>query len=155
MAIVNLSRRGFLGSSALAAGGLLLGFSLPIRTRADAAMADSTELTAFLRIAPDGRVTFFDPFVEMGQGTYTSIPQIVAEELDADLARFTVEQAPPGDAYRVMSGGRRFTGGSPRGAVARRRSRASARTRGRGERSRRHDGNRTTSEDETVVQPPG
>jgi isoquinoline 1-oxidoreductase beta subunit len=113
MAIVNLSRRGFLGSSALAAGGLLLGFTLPVRTRADAATAEPAELTAFLRIAPDGGITFFDPFVEMGQGTYTSIPQIVAEELDADLTSFTVEQAPPGDAYKVMFGGtRRFTGGS-------------------------------------------
>ncbi len=111
MTVVNLSRRGFLGTSALAAGGLLLGVGLPSMARAET--AQPTRVTAFLRIAPDGSITFFNPFVEMGQGTYTSIPQILAEELDADLARFTVEQAPPGDAYKVMFGGSmRFTGGS-------------------------------------------
>ncbi len=112
MTVVNLSRRDFLGTSAIAAGGLLLGVSLPSEARA-AGAAPPTQVTAFLWIAPDGSVTFYNPFVEMGQGTYTSIPQIVAEELDADLARFTVEQAPPGDAYKVMFGGTmRFTGGS-------------------------------------------
>jgi isoquinoline 1-oxidoreductase subunit beta len=111
MTVVNLSRRGFLGSSALAAGGLLLGVGLPSMARA--ATAQPARVTAFLRIAPDGSITFFNPFVEMGQGTYTSIPQILAEELDADLARFTVEQAPPGDAYKVLFGGTmRITGGS-------------------------------------------
>ncbi len=111
MTVVNLSRRGFLGSSALAAGGLLLGVGLPSMARA--ATAQPAQVTAFLRIAPDGSITFFNPFVEMGQGTYTSIPQILAEELDADLARFTVEQAPPGDAYKVLFGGTmRITGGS-------------------------------------------
>jgi isoquinoline 1-oxidoreductase subunit beta len=111
MTIVNLSRRAFLGSSAIAAGGLVLGVGLPLVARAGA--AQPAQVTAFLRIAPDGRITFYNPFIEMGQGTYTSIPQIVAEELDADLAAFTVEQAPPGDAYKVLFGGKmRITGGS-------------------------------------------
>ncbi len=111
MTIVNLSRRAFLGSSAIAAGGLVLGVSLPLVARAGG--AQPAQVTAFLRIAPDGRITFYNPFIEMGQGTYTSIPQIVAEELDADLAAFTVEQAPPGDAYKVLFGGKmRITGGS-------------------------------------------
>jgi isoquinoline 1-oxidoreductase beta subunit len=111
MNIVNLSRRALLGSSAIAAGGLVLGVGLPLVARAGG--AQPAQLTAFLRIAPDGGITFYNPFVEMGQGTYTSIPQIVAEELDADLAVFTVEQAPPGDAYKVLFGGtRRITGGS-------------------------------------------
>lgn len=112
--IQNLSRRRFLGTSAALTGGLVLGFKLPLETRvANAASAESTTLNAFLSITPDNTIHFLSPFIEMGQGTYTSLPTIVAEELDAPLENFHIEQAPPGEDYRVMFGGtQRFTGGS-------------------------------------------
>lgn len=119
MTIHQPSRRAFLKVSATAAGGALFAFTLPAPLRAQNATgsgraADAIEVTAFLRIEPDGRIVFLNPFIEMGQGTYTAIPQIVAEELDAPLSAFTVEQAPHGDAYKVMNFGEpiRFTGGS-------------------------------------------
>ena len=112
------TRRTFLKVTATAAGGALFAFSLPTPVRALATgPADTAALPqvgAFLRIDPDNTITFLNPFIEMGQGTYTAIPQIVAEELGADLAQFRVEQAPHGDAYKVMNMGApmRFTGGS-------------------------------------------
>jgi isoquinoline 1-oxidoreductase beta subunit len=113
-AMTNLSRRGFIAASGTAAGGLALGFALPLDNRlARATGAGGGRLNAFITIAPDGSITFYSPFIEMGQGTYTSLPQIVAEELDAPMAAMRVEQAPHGDDYKIMFGGtQRFTGGS-------------------------------------------
>lgn len=114
-AALNLSRRGTLG--AMAAGGLLLALGIPARpARAQegpAVMAHATKVAAYLAIRPDGSITLQNPFAEGGQGIHTAIAQIVAEELDADLARFTVEVAPPGPDYLLLMGGHaRFTGGS-------------------------------------------
>jgi len=112
--MINLSRRHFMVATGAAAGGLALGFALPLENRiARAAGEAAGRLNAFLTIAQDGSVTFYSPFIEMGQGTYTSLPQIVAEELDAPMAAMRVEQAPHGDQYKIMFGGtQRFTGGS-------------------------------------------
>lgn len=113
-----LSRRVFLKVSATAAGGALFSFSLPARgqnaTGSGQAAETAPQVTAFLRIDPDGGIVFLNPFIEMGQGTYTAIPQIVAEELDAPLTAFKVEQAPHGDPFKVLDFGMpiRFTGGS-------------------------------------------
>ncbi|ARE40751.1 Isoquinoline 1-oxidoreductase beta subunit [Rhodovulum sp. P5] len=119
MTDTQLSRRLFLKVTATAAGGALFAFNLSgaraqNATGSGTAMEDAPQVTAFLRIDPDGGIVFLNPFIEMGQGTYTSIPQIVAEELDAPLEAFRVEQAPPGDAYKVFNFGAplRFTGGS-------------------------------------------
>ena len=87
------SRRRFLGMSA--AAGFMLGFSVPMRTARAAASAATFAPNAFIRIDPRGEVTLIMPQVEMGQGTYTSISMILAEELDADWARVKVEHAPP------------------------------------------------------------
>ncbi len=86
-----LSRRTLLKAGA--AGTLVLGFHLPLARAA----TGTFEPNAFIRIAGDGAVTLVMPQVEMGQGTYTSISQILAEELDADWSRVTVEHAPPSD----------------------------------------------------------
>src|SRR5207253_1358208 len=57
-------------------------------------------LNAYVRIEPSGRITFVMPKVEMGQGTYTSLPMLIAEELEVDLDAVTVEAAPPApDVY--------------------------------------------------------
>lgn len=104
---VNLSRRGlFVGTT-----GLALGIALPARGQGRAPRA-TVPVNAFLRIAPDGAIHLQNPFVEGGQGIDTAIAQIVAEELDAPPERFLVTCAPPGEAFRVMQGGMRFTGGS-------------------------------------------
>lgn len=109
---ISMSRRRFLGSSAASAGVFLLGMHLPLGRFASAADGEG-EINAFIGIAADGTVTIQNPYIEMGQGTYTSIPMLIAEELDIDMDSIRVEQAPPAADYRLLFGGkRRFTGGS-------------------------------------------
>jgi isoquinoline 1-oxidoreductase subunit beta len=68
---------------------------------------------AFIRIGPDGQVTLIVPQVEMGQGTYTSMAMLIAEELEVDLSDVHVEHAPPDDQlYGNPLVGVQFTGGS-------------------------------------------
>ncbi|MGJ4949332.1 molybdopterin cofactor-binding domain-containing protein [Bradyrhizobium sp. HKCCYLS20291] len=107
---INLSRRGFLGTSV---GALVLAAGLPgaAAFAKDEAVKPGTRVPAFLEIRPDGSVLLRSPFVEGGQGIATAMAQIVGEELDVDPALFTVECAPPGSDYLVING-LRFTGGS-------------------------------------------
>ncbi|MET0675871.1 MAG: xanthine dehydrogenase family protein molybdopterin-binding subunit [Bradyrhizobium sp.] len=84
------------------ASGVLLAFHLPVRAANEPVQPpDVTEgrfaPNAFIRIEADGRTTLVMPQVEMGQGVYTSIAMILAEELDADMARVVLEHAPPDD----------------------------------------------------------
>jgi isoquinoline 1-oxidoreductase beta subunit len=84
------------------AAGFLLAFHLPVRAVNEPVQppADTTGKfapNAFIRIDVDGNTTLVMPQVEMGQGVYTSIPMILAEELDADFARVTLQHAPPSD----------------------------------------------------------
>ncbi|MGO4716633.1 molybdopterin cofactor-binding domain-containing protein [Bradyrhizobium sp. 2TAF24] len=93
-----LSRRNFLGVSAMAGGGLLLGVSLPFAGgESAAATSDAFEPNAFIRIGGDGQIVLTMPYVEMGQGTYTSIPMLIAEELEVGLNQVRLEHAPPND----------------------------------------------------------
>jgi len=100
------SRRDFLRISALAGGGLLIGFRW-----ADAATAGAGEATAFrpnawVRIEGDGRIVLVVGKTEMGQGVRTALAKVVAEELDVDLAAVELEQASPGPEYdRLGTGG--------------------------------------------------
>src|SRR5580658_5110446 len=80
----NLSRRGFLEMSGATA--FVLGFFVPQRA-IRAAERGVFAPNAFIRVNPQGEVTLIMPQVEMGQGTYTSISMILAEELDADWSR--------------------------------------------------------------------
>jgi isoquinoline 1-oxidoreductase subunit beta len=87
-----LSRRSFVQAGAAAGGGLLLGVNLPVGpTHAQTAFTPN----AFVRIGNDGRIVLIMPYVEMGQGTYTAIPMLIAEELEVDLEQVHVEHAPP------------------------------------------------------------
>ncbi len=95
-----VSRRGLLTGGL--AGGFLLAFRLPVRAAnetvqppdaADGRFAPN----AFIRIDATGKTTLVMPQVEMGQGVYTSISMILAEELDADFSQLTLEHAPPSD----------------------------------------------------------
>ena len=110
-----LSRRVFLRSSVAAGGGLMLGFGLP--TFVGDAMADESGSfvpNAFIRIGSDGSVTLTMPYVEMGQGTYTSIPMLIAEELEVALSQVRLEHAPPDEKRygNPLFGGVQGTGGS-------------------------------------------
>jgi isoquinoline 1-oxidoreductase beta subunit len=90
-----LSRRMFLQAGAALGGGLLLSIHVPFASReAEAAPADRFEPNAFIRIGGDGQVVLTMPYVEMGQGTYTSIPMLIAEELEVDLKQVRLEHAP-------------------------------------------------------------
>ena len=92
----NLSRRSFLGTSAAIGGGLMLSLTLPLG-RSEAASSDSFAPNAFIRIGSDSQVVLTMPYVEMGQGTYTSIPMLIAEELDVSLKQVRLEHAPPNE----------------------------------------------------------
>jgi isoquinoline 1-oxidoreductase subunit beta len=110
-----VSRRTFLVAGAAAGGGLLLGFYLPQRIIAEAAMAGADVFgpNAFVRIRPDDSVTLVMPQVEMGQGTYTSMSMLIAEELEVDLVKVTLQAAPPDDRlYANPLIGFQVTGGS-------------------------------------------
>src|SRR5580658_11323669 len=91
-----VNRRSFLQVGASAAAGLLVGFYLPERSRLAAQAADSApaKLNAWIHIAPDDTVTFMIHKVEMGQGTVTSLSQLLAEELECDWGKFRTEFPP-------------------------------------------------------------
>ncbi|MGY2175197.1 molybdopterin cofactor-binding domain-containing protein [Pseudomonas azotoformans] len=107
-----ITRRGFLKVSAASGGGLLLSLSLPMgQVVADEAGVFAPN--AFIRIDRDGRVTFTIAQVEMGQGTYTSIPVLIAEELAVRLDQVTLEHAPADNKrYANPLLGFQVTGGS-------------------------------------------
>jgi isoquinoline 1-oxidoreductase beta subunit len=114
------NRREFLKAATLGAAGLVVGFYVPAGRRfAHAAEAPATpaapplpQTNAFLRIAPDDTVTVLLAHSEMGQGIWTSLPMLIAEELDYEVARMKVEHAPAAPAYFHTAFGAQMTGGS-------------------------------------------
>ena len=110
---LHLSRRRFLQGSAAAGAGLLIGFDLPVG-KTVAQTGGVLAPNAFVRIAPDNTVTIIAKHIEFGQGTYTGLATLLAEELDADWAQVRVESA-PADAVRynnLLFGAVQGTGGS-------------------------------------------
>ncbi len=110
-----MTRRDFLATTAAAAGGLVIGFWLPgggKRAFAGPPEAGPAALNAFLRIAPDNTVTVLLKHVEMGQGVATSLPMVIAEELDCDWSKVKSEHAPAGQEYAHTAFGMQMTGGS-------------------------------------------
>jgi isoquinoline 1-oxidoreductase beta subunit len=107
------SRRDILRGAA--ASGLVIGFRMAGFGRAAAAapVAGTFAPNAFIRIAPDNRVTVISKFTEMGQGVYTGVATVIAEELDADWAQIAIEPAPV-DVKLYMNAALRMqaTGGS-------------------------------------------
>jgi isoquinoline 1-oxidoreductase beta subunit len=114
-AFATSSRRGFLKAGAAATGGLVLGFVLPSGGRL-ARAADAKPVVyapnAFLRVAPDNTVTVIVNRLEFGQGVHTSLPMVIADELDADWAQVRAELAPAADVYKDPAFGMQITGGS-------------------------------------------
>ncbi|HJW81247.1 MAG TPA: xanthine dehydrogenase family protein molybdopterin-binding subunit [Acidiferrobacterales bacterium] len=111
---IDQERRRFLKAGAVAGGGLLIGFHLPLMSRAGEAQAAVKEFVpnAWIRIDADDTVTLRVASSEMGQGVYTAIPMLLAEELECDWARIKVEMAPADKAYTNPLIGQQLTGGS-------------------------------------------
>lgn len=103
--LTRTTRRGFLGTS----GALVIGLCLPGRGDAKATTAMPN---TWVRIGSDNRITILCARSEMGQGVYTAMPTLIAEELEVDLARVKVEMAPAGEAFINMALGGQLTGGS-------------------------------------------
>jgi isoquinoline 1-oxidoreductase subunit beta len=92
-----LTRRDVVRGGVLVGGGLLLGIDFG-SARADELVPSGARMNAFIHVAPDDRVTFTMPAVEMGQGVYTSQAMCLAEELDVDLDQVRAAHAPPDQA---------------------------------------------------------
>ena len=117
-----INRRYFLRAGAAAGGGLLIGLYLPKAARAGrdagvpqpgmAALPATFAPNAFVRIGTDEIVTVIVNKSEMGQGVYTSLPMLLAEELEADWSKIKVESAPVDAAYNHPVFGMQITGGS-------------------------------------------
>jgi isoquinoline 1-oxidoreductase subunit beta len=109
------SRRRLLQAGAAIGGGLLLSVNLPFPDGgAEAAGGDGFVPNAFIRIDRDGQIVLTMPYVEMGQGTYTSISMLIAEELEVDLEQVRLEHAPPNEKLysNPLIGGVQATGSS-------------------------------------------
>lgn len=105
------SRRDFLKTSSLATGGLLMGFALPGALQAAGAVYTPN---AWVHIADDNTITLISARSEMGQGVYTSMPMLIAEELNVDIRKIKVAFAPPNAKLygNPLLGGPQLTGGS-------------------------------------------
>ena len=110
-----MERREFLKFTVAASGGLLIGIYLPSASklaRADENVADGFMPNAFVRIGSDDRITVICNHSEMGQGVYTALPMLLAEELDADWNKVHFESAPVDPKYNHPVFGMQMTGGS-------------------------------------------
>ncbi len=98
MSVTKLNRRGFLQVGASSAAGLMLGFYLPesskLAAQAGDAAGGAAKVNAYIYISPDDTVTFMIHKVEMGQGTVTSLSQLLADELECDWGKFRTEFPP-------------------------------------------------------------
>lgn len=116
----SIGRRSFLKSTALTGGGMMLGFSwlasCQSKTEVEilAMPKEWFEINSYLKIGDNGVVTIYTPNPEFGQNVRTSMPMLVAEELDVNWKNVVVEQAP----YHPTNYGFQFTGGS-RGIMSR------------------------------------
>jgi isoquinoline 1-oxidoreductase subunit beta len=115
--MINFSRRSFIKSTALVAGGLVVAFSIPQAKRFMGVAQAAETLTlpppnAFLRIGADDSITVMLAHSEMGQGIWTTLPMLIADELDADWSKIKVEHAPAAPSYVHTAYGIQITGGS-------------------------------------------
>ena len=111
-ATAQTSRRGFLKGSAAVSGGLMVGVVLPVSGPVQAAGLLHTP-SAWVHIADDNTITLISARAEMGQGVYTSMPMLIAEELNIDIQKVKVAFAPPGKVYgNALLFGLQLTGGS-------------------------------------------
>jgi isoquinoline 1-oxidoreductase beta subunit len=115
MSEAGVTRREFLETAALLSSSLVIAFMVPGARRAlaaEPASAGTFVPNAFLRIGSDDRVTVLLAHSEMGQGIWTTLPMLIAEELDADWTKVTAEHAPAAPVYAHTAYGMQMTGGS-------------------------------------------
>ena len=109
----SFDRRRFLKDASLISGGLVIGVALPsCSDRPAAAPAAPVDLNAWLQIGTDGGIRFYCDRSEMGQGVYTALPMLIAEELGVGVDAIKVEFAPPGEQFTNQMLGTQITGGS-------------------------------------------
>jgi isoquinoline 1-oxidoreductase beta subunit len=110
------SRREFLKTGAVVTGGLVVAFMVPRGRRLAPVQSGPTDPAfapnAFLRVGSDDSITVLLAHSEMGQGIWTALPMLIAEELDADWSTIKVEHAPAAPAYLHTAFGIQMTGGS-------------------------------------------
>jgi len=111
------NRRAFLKAGAAASAGLVVACFMPLGMRrafAEDVAKKPAQIppNAFVRIAPDNSVTVLLKHSEMGQGVWTSIPMVIADELDCDWSKVKVEHAPAAPEYKHTVFGMQMTGGS-------------------------------------------
>lgn len=113
-----LNRRSFLRVSSVAAGGLLVSLYLdfPVTAQGQAPPAKIYPPDAFVHIKPNGMINITVNRLEFGQGVQTSLPMILADELDADWSQVVPELAPAGEVYKDPVFGIQMVGGS--GSIA-------------------------------------
>jgi isoquinoline 1-oxidoreductase beta subunit len=110
-----MQRREFIKRTLTASGGLLICAYIPEWAKAGSAAVDATHPfapNAFVRIGTDNSITVIANHSEMGQGVYTSLPMMLAEELECDWSKVRVEPAPVDPAYNHSVFGLQMTGGS-------------------------------------------
>lgn len=109
----SINRRSFLKSSTLAGGGLMISFTWLSAFRladktGDPDLPEWIEINGYIKITPDNVIKILNPNPEFGQNVMTSLPMIVAEELDLDWKKVVVEMGP----HDNVKLGPQFTGGS-------------------------------------------
>src|SRR6267143_239465 len=113
---LQLNRRGFLRVSTVAAGGLLVSLYLDLPASAQegnqARVPKVYPPDAFVHIRPDGKIILQVNRLEFGQGVHTSLPMILADEMDADWSQVVAELAPAADVYKDPLFGLQMVGGS-------------------------------------------
>lgn len=109
--ITGVSRRGFIKATSLSAGSLMFGLHLPARASAVASDAP-VQINTFIRIDPDNTITLLMNHSEFGNGAYTSLPMMVAEELDAAWDSIKLEPAPTSPEFYSPIFGEYLTAGS-------------------------------------------
>jgi isoquinoline 1-oxidoreductase beta subunit len=114
----DLGRRDFLSATVAVGGGLMLALTLPghagkaNRTGAASSANAACQLNAWLKIAADNSITIIVDRSEMGQGVYTALPMLLAEELNVNLDAIQIAAAPVGEAYNNPGNGGQITGTS-------------------------------------------
>src|ERR1700682_1110505 len=117
--VLNLTRRSFLRVSASAAGGMLVSLYLDLPLAAQEGAQPKPKAyppDAFVQIKPDGKILITVKRLEFGQGVYTSLRRMLADEMDADWSHVMAELAPAADVYKDPLYGIQMVGGS--GSIA-------------------------------------
>jgi isoquinoline 1-oxidoreductase beta subunit len=98
--VPQINRRAFLASAAAVGGALALGFDIPLGSRTIRASESSSEITVWIVVEPDDSVIIRVAKSEMGQGSFTALPMLVAEELECDWTKVKAEFASPHENRR-------------------------------------------------------